>query len=129
MIRNSKIRDQVVHNLSRFASARGLRETMLFKIGYDVSAADVKAMFDAAFQAAIEDDDIPLEDQHSLEVRLRDTGDHAIEWSVHYYTKDEFSLIKTKQLFREKILEASLESGISLSTPFSHQAVPGSVTI
>lgn len=121
MMRNSKIRDQTVHNLSRFASARGLRETLLFKIGYDVSADEVKSMFNSAFEAAVDDADIPIEEQHPLEIRLRDTGDHAIEWSVHYYTKDEFALIKTRQLFREKILEASLKSGISLSTPFTLQ--------
>ena len=119
MIRNSKIRDQTVHNLSRYASARGLRETLLFKIGYDVPVAEVKGMFKNAFDSAVLDGDIPIEDQHSLEIRLKDTGDHAIEWSVHYYTKDENALIKTRQLFREKILEASLESGISLSTPFT----------
>lgn len=121
MIKNSKIRDQTVHNLSRFASARGLRETLLFKIGYDVPSADVKSMFQAAFEAAVNDEAIPIEDQYPLEIRLKDTGDHAIEWSVHYYTKDEFSLIKTKQMVREKILEASLLTGISLSTPFTVQ--------
>jgi len=121
MIRNSKIRDQTVHNLSRFASARGLRETLLFKIGYDVSVDQVKAMFNKAFIAAVSDPDIALEDQHPLEIRLRDTGDHAIEWSVHYYTKDEFSLIKTRQKFREVILMESIEAGISLSTPITHQ--------
>lgn len=121
MIKNSKIRDQTVHNLSRFASAKGLRETLLFKIGYDVPVAEVKSMFQSAFDAAVEDESIPIEELHPLEIRLKDTGDHAIEWSVHYYTKDEFALIKTRQLFREKILEASLNSGISLSTPFTVQ--------
>lgn len=121
MIKNSRIRDLTVHNLSRFASARGLRETLLFKIGYDVSSFQVRAMFESAFQAAVKDSEIPIEEQHPLEVRLKDTGDHAIEWSVHYYTKDETALIKTRQLFREKILEASIGSGISLSTPFTLQ--------
>lgn len=121
MIKNSKIRDQTVHNLSRFASAKGLRETLLFKIGYDVPVAEVKSMFQSAFEAAVEDESIPIEELHPLEIRLKDTGDHAIEWSVHYYTKDEFALIKTRQLFREKILEASLNSDISLSTPFTIQ--------
>lgn len=120
MIKNSRIRDQIVHNLSRFASAKGLRETLLFKIGYDVAEKDVKAMFESAYSAAVEDDAIPFEGQYPVEIRLQDTGDHAIEWSVHYYTKDEASLIKTRQLFREKILQASIESGISLSTPFTH---------
>jgi len=121
MIKNSKIRDQTVHNLSRFASAKGLREKLLFKIGYDVPVAEVKSMFQSAFEAAVADESIPIEELHPLEIRLKDTGDHAIEWSVHYYTKDEFALIKTRQLFREKILEASLESNISLSTPFTVQ--------
>ena len=121
MIKNSKIRDHTIHNLSRFASARGLRETLLFKIGYDVSSVQVRAMFESAFLAAVEDTDIHIEEQHPLEVRLKDAGDHAIEWSVHYYTKDEMALIKTRQLFREKILEASIASGISLSTPFTLQ--------
>lgn len=124
MIRNSKIRDQIVHNLSRFASAKGLRETLFFKIGYDVAEKEVKAMFESAYIAAVEDDAIPFEGQYPLEVRLQDTGDHAIEWSVHYYTKDESALIKTRQLFREKILAASIDAGISLSTPFTHFQLP-----
>ena len=121
MIRNSKIRDYTLHNLSRYASARGLRESMFFKIGYNVSINDVKAMFEAAFAAAVTNADIPLEEQHPLEIRIKDTGDHAIEWSVHYYTKDEAALVKTKQLFREEILVASLEAGIDLSTPITFQ--------
>lgn len=120
MIRNSKIRDQTVHNLSRFASARGLRETLVFKIGYDVSIERVKTMFNNAFEMAIADPDIALEEQHPLEIRLKDAGDHAIEWSVHYYTKDEFSMIKTRQKFREAILVASIDAQISLSTPITH---------
>jgi len=123
MIRNSRIRDSMVQNLSRFANARGLRETMRFKIGYDVSPARVKAMFESAYEQAIEDTEILLEGQHPLEVRLQDAGDHAIEWSVHYYTKDEAQLLKTAQLFREKILQASIDADISLSTPISHTQV------
>ena len=123
MMRNSKIRDCTVHNLSRFASARGLRETLRFKIGYDVPPEQVKKMFEVAFTAAVEDEEIAVESQHPPEIRLQDAGDHAIEWSVHYYTKDEFSIIKTRQLFRQKILEASIDANISLSTPITHQGV------
>lgn len=123
MIRNSRIRDCMVQNLSRFANARGLRETLKFKIGYDISADRVKKMFESAFADALEDSDIPIEGQHPLEIRLQDTGDHAIEWSVHYYTKDEAHLIKTAQLFREKILQSSIDAGISLSTPITHTTV------
>lgn len=122
MIRNSKIRDYTVHNLSRFASAKGLRETLKFKIGYDATPDSVKKMFQSAYEAACEDTDIALESQHPLEIRIQDAGDHAIEWSIHYYTKDEAVLIKTRQLFRERVLNAATEAGIDLSTPITlHQ--------
>lgn len=75
-----------MHNLSRFASARGLRETMTFKIGYGEKPKAVKAMFEAAYAAAVEDTKIFLEGQFPLEIRVMETGDHAVDWSVHYYT-------------------------------------------
>lgn len=122
MIRNSKIRDYTIHNLSRFASAKGLRETLKFKIGYDSKPDDVKTMFEAAFESACDDSAIAIETQHPLEIRLQDTGDHAIEWSIHYYTKDGAALIKTRQLFREHVLNAAYEAAIDLSTPVTlHQ--------
>ncbi|MEE9335286.1 MAG: hypothetical protein V3U65_14450 [Granulosicoccaceae bacterium] len=121
MIRNSKIRDYTVHNLSRFASAKGLRETLKFKIGYDTTPARVKEMFEEAFVAACDDPEIFVEEQHPLEIRIQDTGDHAVEWSIHYYTKEEAALIKTRQLFREKILYAAYEAAIDLSTPVTLQ--------
>jgi len=123
MIRNSKIRDYTVHNLSRFASARGLRETLKFKIGYDIPPSDVHKLFEKVFAKVCENHDIAIEAQHPVEIRLQDTGDHAVEWSVHYYTKDEHSLLKTRQYFMETALQVSLEEGISLSTPVTHQSV------
>ncbi|MFK8080570.1 MAG: mechanosensitive ion channel family protein [Granulosicoccus sp.] len=122
MIRNAKIRDYTIHNLSRFASAKGLRETLKFKIGYDTSPDKVKAMFEAAFVSACEDSEIAIETQHPLEIRIQDTGDHAVEWSIHYYTKNGAALIKTRQFFREKVLNAAREATIDLSTPVTlHQ--------
>ena len=117
MISNAKIRDYTVHNLSRFASAKGLRETLTFKIGYDVAPDKVKKMFEAAFNTACKNEMIAIEQQHPLEIRIQDTGDHAVEWSIHYYTKEEEALIKTRQFFREEILNAAYEHAIDLSTP------------
>jgi len=37
MVSNSKLRGQTIHSLSKFASAKGLREKLTFKIGYDIS--------------------------------------------------------------------------------------------
>lgn len=119
MIRNSRIRDFTVHNLSRFGSARGLRETLLFKIGYDVTPNQVHRLFERAFEAACADESIAVEGQYPVEIRVQDTGDHAVEWSFHYYTKSAETLIKTRQELREIILNTALEDGIDLSTPIT----------
>ncbi len=121
MIKNAKVRDMTICNLSKFASARGLRDRLTFKIGYDASASDVKEMFEAAHMQAVEDNSIPIVDGHAVEIRVLDTGDYAVEWGVFYYTKDVKALIKTRQLFREIILMESLKRDIGLSTPDLYQ--------
>ncbi len=118
MIRNSKLRDHTVHNLSRYASAKGLRESLRFKLSHELSPNGARALFEEAFQKA-EADELPIEFQHPLEVRLQDAGDHAIEWSIHYYTKDEFSLMSTRQAFRERVLKTARTQGVDLSTPIT----------
>lgn len=123
MIKNSKIRDYTLHNLSRYASAKGLRETLHFKIGYDVSPDSVHKLFEKSYEIACEDDSIEIESQHPLEIRVQDTGDHAVAWSIHYYTQKEESLLKTRQLFLEVILHTAMQEGIALSTPITHSAV------
>lgn len=120
MIKNSKLRDFTVHNLSKFASARGLRESLSFKIGYDVSDSQVRKLFEAVYDVAKEDNGIPIEKQYNLEFGIKDTGDHAVEWLFFYYTKDVEKLLLTRQRFLQLMLTTSIEHGISLSTPFTH---------
>ncbi len=123
MIKNSKLRDFTVHNLSKFASARGLRESLSFKMGYDVSESRVKKLFESVYEIAKEDNGIPLEEQYELEYGIKDTGDHAVEWLFFYYTKDVEKLLLTRQRLLQLMLKNSIEQGISLSTPFTHAAL------
>ncbi len=120
MIRNSKLRDFTVHNLSKFASAKGLRENLSFKIGYDVSSDDVQSLFETVYSIAKEDNSIHIEQQYDLEYGVQDTGDHAVEWVFYYYTKEVEKLMVTRQRLLELMLETSIEKGISLSTPFTY---------
>ncbi len=119
MIRNSKLRNFTVHNLSKFASARGLRESLTFKISYDVSSAQLKDLFESVYELAKEDPGIALEDQYELEYGVKDTGDHAVEWLFYYYTKDVEKLMQTRQRLLELMLETSIKKGISLATPIT----------
>ena len=123
MIRNSKLRDFTVHNLSKFASARGLRESLVFKIGYDVSSDDVRSLFESVYEAAKIDKSIFIEDQYDLEYGVKETGDHAVEWVFFYYTKEVEKLMLTRQRLLQLMLETSVEKGISLSTPFTIESL------
>jgi small-conductance mechanosensitive channel len=116
MVRNAKLRDYGIQNLSRFASAKGLRERLVFNIDYAHSEQEVSGMMDRAFLEIDKNED-SREQQFAHEVRVLDTGDHAVTWAVYYYIKDVKQLLKIKQIFRAHILAESKRSNISLATP------------
>lgn len=120
MIGNASLRNCTIHNLSRFGSARGLREKLVFKIGYDVSSERAKQLFTTAFEAVCQNESIAIDETHPLEIRVLDTGDHAVEWGVFYYTKLIGQRVKSRQLFMEEILRVSVQHDISLATPSTH---------
>jgi small-conductance mechanosensitive channel len=125
MIPNARLRMMTIQNLSKFASARGLRESMSFKIGYDTPSTKIKELFEGAFQEACEVAQLPLLTQHPLEVHVVDTGDFAVTWRIFYYTKDVKHLLKTRQIFLELIHERALREGVSLATPILYERVGG----
>lgn len=116
MIGNKKLRDLGIHNLSRFASARGLRECLLFNIDYAQKQSDVEAMFKRAFEAFDTAETI-REEQYEAEIRVYDTGDNAVTWAVFYYLKDVKKVLAVRQTLRAYILKESIDSEISLATP------------
>lgn len=120
MVSNSRLRAQTIHSLSKFASAKGLREKLTFKIGYDTSTANVKAMLNEAFGKIASDDKNIIDNSHPLEIRVLETGDHAVEWGIFYYIKEVNSIISVRQQLVEEVLETSHAHGISLSTPQTH---------
>lgn len=116
MVRNAKLRDFGVQNLSRFASARGLRERLLFKIDYRHSETEVSEMIQRAF-IEIDKAEGAREEQYEPEIRVHETGDYAVTWAVYYYIKDVRKLLSIRQIFRSYILAESNRSGIGLATP------------
>jgi len=75
----------------------------------------VRQMFQQAFEIAVKKDNADIEVQYSIEI-----GDHAVEWSVYYYTKKVKTIMTTRQVFREEILKVSKQMNISLATPLHH---------
>jgi hypothetical protein len=122
VVKNSKLREYTIHNLSRFASAKGLRELLTFKIGYEVLGVNVEQMFQDVFELAIADADIDISDQHEIEVRVLSTGDYAVTWGFFYYTKETKTLLATRQKLTRLILDESIKRNIRLATPVLHQS-------
>ena len=120
MMSNSKLRGHTIHALSKFASAKGLREKLTFKIGYDTSSAEVKTMLNEAFEKVASDSKNSIDDSHPLEIRVLETGDHAVEWGIFYYVKEVNGIIALRQKLFEEILDTSQLHNISLSTPQTH---------
>lgn len=121
MIRNAMLRDKIIHNLSKYASIHGLRECLTFNIGYDVSTDAVKKMFAEAYDDAL-DHQIPIEPQSCPEIKVLETGDHAIKWGIIFHVKKVEQIVNIRREFRETILKKSEEKGISLATPITHAA-------
>tara|TARA_B110001469_G_C9345199_1_gene182532 strand:- start:9 stop:407 length:399 start_codon:yes stop_codon:yes gene_type:complete len=120
MIKNTKLRELFLQNLSKFASAKGLREKLTFNIGYDIEPKAVRSFF-AQVETMLQDQySEHYGSQHPLEVVIDDTGDHAVQWTMFIYTKDIKLLLKTRQLFREVVSNLSLAEGLSLATPLTH---------
>jgi hypothetical protein len=120
MIKNSKLRDYTIHNLSRFSSAKGLREELQFNIGYEVQKAQVEKIFNDAAKDVCENPDVAVDSKYPIEVRATDAGDFAITWSVFYHTKKVHQLLKTRQAFRCAVITAAHDADISLATPVMH---------
>ena len=122
MVRNAHVRERVIQNLSKFASAKGLRECLSFNISYDTPSEAVKAMFNESFEAACQQG-IPLESQYPPEMKVLETGDHAVKWGLLFYVKKVDQLIAIRRDFREIVLNVSDHRGISLATPITHYAI------
>ncbi len=116
MVKNTKLREYNLHNLSKFASAKGLRECLEFNIDYAVPTKTVRALFEAAYQQAVEEK-MPIRTSNQPEIRILQTGDYAITWGFFYYIKEVKQILSTRQALRELILNHATEQNVSLATP------------
>ena len=79
----------------------------------------MKDLFASVYETAKNDESIFIEEQYDLELGVKETGDHAVEWVFYYHTKEVEKLLLTRQRLLLLMLETSIEKGISLSTPIT----------
>jgi len=123
MISNAALRGTTIHNLSKFASAKGLREAVRLKVGYDTSRDTMQAYVDDVFAQLASDRDVPVEQGTRPELHTTDAGDFAVEWTVFYYTKDVRKVLGTRQRVLSALIDGARAHGVDLSTPVLYQGV------
>ena len=144
LVRNSKLIELHIDNLTKKASTDGLRHALKFKIGYpeidgtlDIKTHQPKGMRDFLRQVdemfaqvsekAKEDELVKLNPNVDMEWMMTETGDYALEFTLVYFL-DTLPKTKLTRNVRKHIVgtrnrllrltyEASVEKGLSLATP------------
>lgn len=134
LIRNAKLVEFKIDNLSKRASSDGLRMKLAYKIGYpsDITKAEdyhknIQSMFAKVEEECFADENILLNEGIPFELLLDEAGDYALEYHLFFYLDQlpktkvtrsiRHALIKTPKLVNEKVLLSSYKHGINLSTP------------
>ena len=144
LVRNSKLIELHIDNLTKKASTDGLRHALTFKIGYPKidGTLDIKShqpasmrnflkqvdeMFKMVAENAKEDEAIHFNPNVDIEWMMTETGDNALEFTLVYFL-DTLPKTKLTRNVRKHIVgtrnrllrltyEASVVHGIELATP------------
>ena len=146
LIRNNRIMQGKIDNLSRIASTDGIRRGLTYKIGYpkieganssergealDIFMQRITDMFDAVFAKACEDEDIKINVNKNFEWALVNAGDYALEYTLWIYLERLPSTKVTATIRRhllgsiykvnELVYRYAVRDEIDLSTPSLNQ--------
>ncbi len=144
MIRNSKMMEKKIDNLSKRASSEGLRFSLTYKIGYpDISSAEtrpdreqilgkfqgkINSMFTAVNnEMVVRNDSVRINANYPLEWHLTSTGDHALEYTLFYSLESlpntkvtrtiRNFLVASHHVVNEEVYKQSVLYGVDLATP------------
>lgn len=149
LLRNSKLLEQRIENLTKRASTDGLRQSLHYKIGYPpVEGLDsehridqlnqfqkrVERMFQSAIDAAKRKTELKLNPKQDPEWRLVNAGDHALEYELYFYLEAlpvtkvtrtiRQHLLNTRYQLNAQVYQSSVEQDLSLATPLTLVRLP-----
>jgi len=140
-IRNSTLSSLRLDNLTKLAHSHGLRDSILYKIGYPIDLNQEKElrilelakhnecitlMFNEAYKECCENEGVRINSNNPFEIYLKEASDFALIYSVSFYiskvkktkfTNQAREMLRTKDLINEIIYKHSVISGVDLSTP------------
>jgi len=150
MIRNSKMMEMKIDNLSKRASSEGLRFSLTYKIGYPNICstearpdrerqfgefqAKINSMFGAVNgEMVTRNSTVRVNANYPLEWHLTTTGDHALEYTLYYSLESlpntkvtrtiRNFLVASHHVINEEVYKQSILYGVDLATPFVVQQV------
>ncbi len=143
-LRNSNLINHRIDNLSKKASADGVRHKLIYKIGYPPFLKEkdqtkreemfnyfikkIDSMFNQVYSEICKKDDvIQVNALYPFEWSLTDTGNYALEYTL-YYSLDALPntkvtktirqfLVGSRNAVNEEVYKQSVICGIDLSTP------------
>jgi len=125
---NNEIRKSTINNLSKMSSAKGLREKLIFKIGYigtdgkEMTYEKVESMCEEAFiKTETHKTGITILFDRKFELYITDLGDHAIEYHLFYYSKDIKQRLQNRYNLYRVFYSESIRHKIGLNTPITHE--------
>lgn len=142
LIRNSRFTQTKIDNISKIASTDGVRQGLVYKIGYPNINAEteeereaahksfrksVDVMFQSAYERCCLDSDIKINRKKEFEWLMTNAGNYALEYTLWFYlfripnskvtATARKHLISTTYKINETVYEASVVHGLDLSTP------------
>jgi hypothetical protein len=142
LIRNSRLINVTVENLTKRASVDGLREVLQYNIGYpemhghnreqrELDMQKFKRRVETMFTSVTEQldgrENTKINANCEMEWALTNAGDYALQYSLWYYLEAlpntkvtrniRQHLLATRYMINQLVFEQSLIDGVDLSTP------------
>jgi hypothetical protein len=119
VVPNARLRNCKIDILSQ-SPASGLFCYVDFNIAYGVTSEQVTELFKRIFIVAVEHQPA-INKERDVSIKLISTGDHAVTWRLGFWVKSPFQMLDCEFAVNKAAYDCSLEAGISLATPLTHE--------
>ncbi len=126
VVPNAKLRDCKIEILSK-TSNKGLMQFADFKLAYGIDSNTVDALFQSIWELACERDK-NINAERPAVAKLRNTGDHGVEWRLCYWVANIYGLIEAGHAINRAAYEVAQSQQIGLNTPLTHHLATDQLT-
>ena len=121
LIPNSRFRSAKIEVLSN-ATSKGLVDFIDFNLGYGLNSQDVEDFLTRVWEKAVALEPA-IHPDGKPQVRLVANGDHAVTWRLFYTVRNVYKMLAVGFAINRVAYDLSLEEGIGLNTPLTHQVL------